>query len=35
MRRRLAALAAGVVLAGALAGCADDEPRQAAGEPTS
>ncbi|HEX5861007.1 MAG TPA: hypothetical protein VFY58_04145, partial [Nocardioides sp.] len=35
MRRRLATLAAGLVLAGALAGCADDEPRQAAGEPTS
>ena len=35
MRRRLATLAAGVVLAGVLAGGADDEPRQAAVEPTS
>ena len=34
MRRRLGTLAAGAVLAGALAGCADDEPRQTAGEPT-
>ena len=35
MRRRLAALGTAVVLAGVLAGCADDEPRRAAAGPSS
>jgi hypothetical protein len=35
MRQRLAALGAGALLVGALAGCTGDEPREAAAEPRS
>src|SRR5688572_22215439 len=35
MQRRLAALGAGALLVGVLAGCTGDEPREAAAEPSS